>query len=285
MKKFYDIDILLIIILTLFGIIFVLSPKLNSSLIRPIIGILFIIFLPGYSLIAALFPKKGTLGNFVRLSLSFAFSIALTLLIMLILNYTPFGIRLDPIIASISLFTIFMLFTAFFRRRKVPVDERINPNFPKFIINIKSLFITEYQRDKIFTVIIVVFIIFGAFSASYAILSSKEGEKFTEFYILSPNGDIDNYPTDLITGERGNVIIGVKNHEYKKTDYKLIVKMNNITIKEENISLASDKKYVENFTFNAYSSGKNQKLEFLLYKLPDNVNIYRYLNLRINVYS
>ena len=65
--------------------------------IRIILGLLFVLFLPGYSLIAALFPKKKDLDTIERLALSFGLSIAITPLIGLLLNYTPFGIRLTPI--------------------------------------------------------------------------------------------------------------------------------------------------------------------------------------------
>lgn len=48
----------------------------------------------------------------------------------------------------------------------------------------------------------------------YAVITPKEGEKFTEFYVLDPNGKASDYPTNLKVGEEGEVIIGVVNHEY-----------------------------------------------------------------------
>jgi len=35
----------------------------------------------------------------------------------------------------------------------------------------------------------------------YVIVTPKQGEKFTEFYILGPEGMADDYPTDLAVGE------------------------------------------------------------------------------------
>jgi uncharacterized membrane protein len=59
------------------------------------------LFLPGYALIATLFPRKGDLDGIERIALSFGLSIAITPLLGLGLNYTPFGIRLTPILIVI----------------------------------------------------------------------------------------------------------------------------------------------------------------------------------------
>jgi len=69
-----------------------------------------VLFLPGYALIAALFPSKNDLDGIERLALSFGLSIAVVPLIGLGLNFTPFGIRLVPIIVSLSVFTLAFIF-------------------------------------------------------------------------------------------------------------------------------------------------------------------------------
>ncbi len=68
--------------------------------------------------------------------------------------------------------------------------------------------------DKILTVILIISIILAISMTVYVIITPKEGEKFTEFYVLGPNGTADDYPTDLKVGEEGTVIIGIVNHEY-----------------------------------------------------------------------
>ncbi|MEM1745096.1 MAG: DUF1616 domain-containing protein, partial [Candidatus Nezhaarchaeales archaeon] len=51
-----------------------------------------------------------------RLALSIGLSLALVPLVGLILNYTPWGIRLDPIMVSLSLLTLGLLFIASVRK-------------------------------------------------------------------------------------------------------------------------------------------------------------------------
>ena len=88
-QRFVTKDLLIIFLTTLIAIIFILTPKLNETFIRTILGLFLILFIPGYSLIAALFPKKDDLDGIERAALSFGLSIAVTPLIGLALNYTP----------------------------------------------------------------------------------------------------------------------------------------------------------------------------------------------------
>jgi uncharacterized membrane protein len=75
---------------------------LPSNVLRIIIGLPFVLFFPGYALVAALFPKKGDLGSIERVAFSFGLSIAVTVLVGLILNCTPWGISLYPILLALT---------------------------------------------------------------------------------------------------------------------------------------------------------------------------------------
>jgi len=56
------IDLALVIALTLACILFVLTPRLNETPVRVLLGLLLGLFLPGYSLVAAPFPRKDDLA-------------------------------------------------------------------------------------------------------------------------------------------------------------------------------------------------------------------------------
>jgi hypothetical protein len=79
---------------------------------RYILGAIFVLYLPGYTFIRALFPKlqttrnhKGQLDSIERLALSIGLSLCLIPIIGLLLNYTPWGIRLTPIVLSLLVMT------------------------------------------------------------------------------------------------------------------------------------------------------------------------------------
>jgi len=278
----YHLDIILVAAITLLTVAFVLIPPLNKTFVRTILGILLVLFIPGYTLIAALFPKWGDLDGIERAALSFGLSIAVTPLIGLALNYTPWGIRLDPILISLTIFTLAMCAIAFLRRSKLPDEERFFVPFGQFAKGIKGSFKGESKTERILSIILIISIILAISTTAYIIVKPKQGEKFTEFYILGANGTASNYPTNLTTGQNGSMTIGVVNHEYTTQDYLLVVKINGTILKNQTMTLTNGQKMEIPYTFTAGSTGQ-KKLELLLYKLPNNQTEYRSLHLWMNI--
>jgi hypothetical protein len=76
------------------------------NVIRWVLGSMFVLYLPGYTLIQFLFSEKRELDSVDRFALSVGLSLAVVPLIGLILNYLPWGIRLAPITISLSVFVV-----------------------------------------------------------------------------------------------------------------------------------------------------------------------------------
>ena len=100
----------------IFIMIYVLPGSPPFIYLRYILGSVFVLYLPGSSLIELLYPKSGELSQLERLALSIGLSLALVPLVGLILNYTPWGIRLDPVFTSLSLLTIGLAGGAVYRK-------------------------------------------------------------------------------------------------------------------------------------------------------------------------
>ena len=99
--------------------------------IRYILGSIFVMLLPGYSLLKALFPEKNLnrksergLDSIERTALSIGLSLALVPMIGLILNYTPWGIRLAPIVTSLLTLTLIFATTAVIREYQSKLETR-----------------------------------------------------------------------------------------------------------------------------------------------------------------
>lgn len=137
--------------------------------------------------------------------------------------------------------------------------------------------------DKTFSSILIILLVVAVTATIYIIVNPNPGEKFTEFYILGVDDKAGNYPTNLSLNEVGNVTIGIVNHEHSKTDYNMVTTLNGTTISSENFTLANNETKMINYSFTAINQGNNQKLEFKLYKLPDNNTVYRTVFLNLNV--
>jgi uncharacterized membrane protein len=196
-------------------------PVLNASPLRILFGVAMVLFIPGYALIAALFPAKGDLDGIERVALSFGLSIAVVPLIGLGLNYTPWGIRLDPILVSLTAFTLAMSAAAWYRRLLLPAEERFVVPAREMIEAARlELFDPEASRlDRGLSAFLVVAIALALITTAYVIAVPKEGEHFTEFYILGPGGKAADYPTAPRVDVNQSLIIGVGNHEYRDVTY------------------------------------------------------------------
>lgn len=117
-------ELLLIIILTILLILVIAFFPIG--VLRVILGLPVALFFPGYTLLAALFPRKEALNTIERVALSFGLSIAVVALIGLALNYTPWGIRLYPVLFTTALLIIGSSVVAWFRRRWLSSEERFS---------------------------------------------------------------------------------------------------------------------------------------------------------------
>ena len=178
-------------------------PVLNDSFLRIIFGVPVVLFIPGYALIAALFPGAKDIDGLERVALSFGLSIAIVPLTGLALNYTPWGIRLDPVVTCISLLTIGLCLAAQYRRALLPPEERFFVPAGRIREAVAAeLFPRDTSRmDRLLSVILLIAIIAAVVLTVYVIVVPKEGEKFTEFFILGKHQKAADYPTTLLTGE------------------------------------------------------------------------------------
>lgn len=251
------------------------------SILRMAMGFPFVLFFPGYTLICALFPGKEDLDGIERTALSVGLSLAIVPLIGLMLNYTPFGIRLYPTVVSLFLFVLLMSILSTYRRGKLPSESRFAPYISVKIPKWRAL----SRPDRLMSVGLVSCIVIAGGLTAYVASMPRVGERFTEFYVLGSGGEIENYPTNLTLGESGNVILGVVNHEYEEVAYRIVIKLDNETIGDiDGITLNHEMKWEEKYTFTPARAREKMKIEFLL--LREDINEpYRSLHLWITVRS
>lgn len=253
------IPINLIVLILVLSITFLPDIKL----FRIALGLPFLLFLPGYTLLSALFPKKSSLDSIERVALSFGLSIAIVPLIGLILNYTPWGIRLEPVLYSISFFVFATSTVGWWKRKILPEEER-------FVIEVLIKVEEFWGRnliDRILSVILILAILGTIGTLIYVVLTPKVGERFTEFYILGLEGKAEGYPKELLIGEEGKVIVGIVNREHELTSYQVEISIDGSAPEVvSRVVLAHDQKWEEVISFKSNKAGDNQKVEFLFYK-------------------
>ncbi|KTG08967.1 hypothetical protein AUR64_14255 [Haloprofundus marisrubri] len=299
-----------------------LLPIVDETPLRLVLGLPFVLFVPGYAFIAALFPEAGTgpkdenwegvgesaegIDGLERVALSFGTSIAISPLIGLVLNFTPWGIRLVPIVVSLSAFTLVVTAVAAQRRQALSVDERFEVPYQTWIAAAKTeLLYPNTKTDAILNVVLAASVITAAASVGYAVAVPKEGESFSELYLLTENADnelvADDYPANLTQGEPASLYVGIGNQEHEPVNYTLLVELQRVSISNNSTTvvekqrihrletrLAHNETWHHNHTVQPQLTGKRLRLTYLLYKSdppaePTIENAYQETHLWVNV--
>jgi len=115
----FSLDLWFVLSATLSTILIVLVFGITQYplvTIRYVLGTIFVLFIPGFSLIQCLYYRREDLDDLERFALSIGLSLALVPLVGLVLNYTPFGIRLPPVTISLSILSIILIVCGTIRR-------------------------------------------------------------------------------------------------------------------------------------------------------------------------
>jgi uncharacterized membrane protein len=182
--------------------------------LRIALGLPFLLFFPGYTFIATLFPGKSDIGATERTILSITLSVILTPFVAFVLNFV-WVIELYPILVSLSLFIAVMSAAAWYRRRGVAPEDRLSVAL--------SLPLHGDGRhnalDRVVSVVLAVVFLGAIVTVGYVVANPKEGEQFTEFYMLGA----ESQPAELAVGDEAIVALGIRNHEQETMSYTLEV--------------------------------------------------------------
>lgn len=163
-----------------------------------------------------------------RIALSFGLSIAIVSLLGLLLNLTPWGIRLESIVVILLVFTVLVGLAALARRIQLPVEDRLSAT----IEFTWPVWWHSSNLDKALGLALVASLVFAGSVFAYVALTPRPTERFTQFYILDPTGgiELELYPTQLNVSEPGTVILGLVNNESVQVQYTVRIDLVGVEI-------------------------------------------------------
>ena len=190
----------------------------DADTLRVVLGAPVVLFVPGYVLVAALFPRRGRLSPVELAALSVGLSIALIPLLGLALQFTPYGLASESIVGVLALWAWGGCAAAWLRRRRLPAEDRAGLSLTAARAWLRR---PEATGDLAAAGVALVAVVLALGFASWRLLQPTPVQPFTEFYILGPGGRIDDYPTTLWVGETGEVIAGIVNREGDAQTYSV----------------------------------------------------------------
>jgi uncharacterized membrane protein len=191
------------------------------------------LFLPGYALLTLLSPRaagRGGLGAGERLALSFATSVALAPLFVLVLTVViGANITTTTVLSAIDAFVLVSLFLGLVRRLRLPGDERFSPPIGRWLRGVVGS--TSTVRESPVTAVLVLSMVLAVATFGFAVAVPNEGERFTEFYLLTEGADgpvAGEYPAELTEGGEETLLVGVENNEHQPLRYEVNVEIQRV---------------------------------------------------------
>jgi uncharacterized membrane protein len=261
----FSADLVVVLLLTLLTLVSVFAPVVRETPLRVVVGLPFVFFIPGYVLMAAIFPEAhpesrgeepisptvlypeevrskdaeddpdlGGITIVERVGLSFATSIVVVAIVGLVLNNTPFGIQLVSVVGANSAVVIGLLVVAVRRRLAIPAEVRFRvPWRAKLAGLYAELFSPASRTDALLNVTLAFALLVAATSVGYAIVVPTEGQSYTELYLLTEqDGELvaEGYPTEFTAGEPRPLVVGVGNREHEAVTYTVLVEMHRVRL-------------------------------------------------------
>lgn len=263
------------------------EPLWFLSPLRWILGLMYVLYVPGYCLTVTLFPRAEDLDAIERFGLNIGMSIAIVPLLALLLDKLPWGISLWPIL--LGEFGVLGLFTAvaLLRRARISIEEAYLPGFTWAP---RSWWRSLPRRDRRVFMIGTTALLLAIVSGTWILLVPSPADLMTGFYILGQNGLAEAYPHQAKVSEELSVRMGIVNRELEEHQYRVEVWVEDtwqagqreLVAQTGPITLPRLRGFEAPLTWAMPWAGRDQRVDFLLY-IDDRPDPYRQLKLWVNV--
>ena len=235
--------------------------------LRTLLGLSYVLVIPGYCLTTALFPRRNDLSIVERLSLSIGLSIACVSILALLLDWLRLGLHPWPILLSELVITGLFMAIASRHRSQLPVDVIYLPEILRQPISNSLL----HSKRHFYNVLAMVVLISGL--AAWVALTPVSDQSTTEFYIVGSEGLIADYPYQVGLKDQVRVKVGVRNGEKRDITYRFEVWVTDTLnhgrreriMQSDTFSLHPGEKFEQPVAWHMPWAGDDQKVELLLF--------------------
>lgn len=322
MKRLYrgTADLVVVVLWTLLAAGGVLLAEIPPSGLRILLVLPLLLVLPGYALVAMLYPAHDPpgaerqqadvspgIGTIERIALSVGLSLGIVPSAAFVLNFTFYGIRLRPVMTAVAGVTVGLALLAYLVRLRVPVE--IRPPSPvaglawlaaapgRYLTVDRNYlasrpFVPKSGSQQFLNLVLVGSLVVLAASVGYAAMADPtDDEQFTEFYLVAQNDSgsftTDDLPSEFDSGESRSLYVTIANREGRQVRYTTVVTFQGEEVDRFRTTVGPGvTKRVER-PISLDGSGDGQ-LTFLLYRgdPPDDPapgNAYRQTRLQVTV--
>jgi len=259
--------LLLMVVFALLDIYDLVQP------VRLVIGILVVLFIPGYSLWTAMAGRNKP-GFWETAGISIGLSLPFILVAGVLLNVS-IGIHSYSILAVV--FLVFAISATLIVRRR---RKAAQPDAPRPVVRFHGL---DFRHgDLYFAGIVLLLAIIAVTFFVLDITRQNDQERYTALYFQDPSFLTGEFPLTLERNAPITFTVGIENHEFSEMSYRLDVRIDSTVLFTDSFVLLPGEVTQRPVNLVPGESGADQKVMILLYKGAENA-IYRSLHFWIQV--
>lgn len=257
----------------------VLQRPTAIPLVRAVLGLAVVLFVPGYLLLAVLYPRRsvpvdrsgpvlsgrtarnrlvhgGTPSWRERVVLAFGLSLALVPLSGLILAPLTGSFSTWSVLLGLNALVILGACLALLRRNLVPADERLQVPIREAGATLAAAVDRDRSSDRVLAILLVCTVAAAVVTMGVVLLAPADGESYTSASLLteSESGNLvaSGYPTTFQQGDPEPLVLRVENSEGTQTTYTAVAALQRVDTAGESPSVTeSERVYREQATVDA----------------------------------
>lgn len=206
-----------------------------------------LLVLPGYVVVATLYPRRGPdategRGSLLggpdritvreRFALAFGLSLALLPLLGIAISVSPWGFSESAVARAFTAFVVLGGLLAAIVRRRLPADERFRLSLDRWIGETRAALAGGTATDRALNWLVIGSIVVALLAAGGVLAFPQSGQSFTNFAVLGQGDDGElvaaGYPDELDANESATLVTAVENHEGDAVEYTVVVTMERV---------------------------------------------------------
>lgn len=308
----FPLDLVAVVVFSLLTGAGLLVLGVESTVARAALGVPLLLFVPGYVLVAIVFPGEGQtvasknylphvaddslqangIDGVERVALAFGMSVVLLPILALALAASPLPLETPQTVGVLVVTGCVGAVVAALRRFRLPVDERYRVPLGHWIGDFRaSVFGTDRRLAGVINVVLVVSILLATATMGYALAAPQNGESYTTISLLTENesGELEanGYPTNFTAGQSEELTVGVENNEGTETTYTVVTVVQRVEPTDDGVKVLEQRELTRmqatvepGETWRRQHEvapemlGENLRLQYFLYKgdVPETVS-------------
>lgn len=272
--------------------------------VRTIVGLPILFFLPGYVVLAALFPRvdgwraTDPLGGHVgavgardggvdlveRVALSVGTSVAVLPFVGLAMSVAGVRLGTTEIVETLTIGIVLVAIIGWARRLTVPPAQRFRVPFGRWATRARqAVFGAPSMLDATLNVALTLAVLLAFTAVGVGVVTHDAGESYSELSLVTATDDGEyvaaDYPRSFEQGESRSLVAGVTNHEGDSAEYTVVVQLHHVRERDGDLTVSQRTQLTtldvvaspgetvyESHDLRPQTSGENLRLTYLLYK-------------------